>query len=130
MTSSHITYRKGIEKKNLTSHFYFSLKLSHLILIFVFVYLQSTSFKVEQSFAFNCFPGMFFPWIFLAFVTSSRVYHRGVILSFAQNSIEADELSVVLDIVDYYAWFGFVFESILDFFFFFFFLVNTIFYLL
>ena len=53
---------------------------------------------------------MFFPWIFLALVTSSRVYHRGVILSFAQNSIEADELSVVLDIVDYYAWFGFVFE--------------------
>ena len=122
MTSAHITYRKGIEKKkkkNLTSHFYFSLKLSHLILIFVFVYLQSTSFKVEQSFFFNCFPGMFFPWIFLALVTSSRVYHRGVILSFAQNSIEADEVSVVLDIVDYCAWFGFVFETILDFFFFF-----------
>ena len=120
MPTLHIEKELKKKKKNLTSHFYFSLKLSHLILIFVFVYLQSTSFKVEQSFFFNCFPGMFFPWIFLALVTSSWVYHRGVILSFAQNSIEADEVSVVLDIVDYYAWFGFVFESILDFFFFFF----------
>lgn len=117
MPTLHIEKELKKKKKNLTSHFYFSLKLSHLILIFVFVYLQSTSFKVEQSFFFNCFPGMFFPWIFLALVTSSWVYHRGVILSFAQNSIEADEVSVVLDIVDYYAWFGFVFESILDFFF-------------
>ena len=48
------------------------------------------------------FPGDVFSIDFLALVTSSRVYHSGVILSFAQNSIEADELSVVLDIVYYF----------------------------
>lgn len=124
----HIEKELKKKKKNLTSHFYFSLKLSHLILIFVFVYLQSTSFKVEQSFFFNCFPGMFFPWIFLALVTSSRVYHRGVILSFAQNSIEADELSVVLDIVYYFRLGLVLFLS--HSWIFVFFWVNTIFYLL